>query len=105
MASHWRVEPLVGSYLARVPLVSSVESLEASVDILVDCLASGPLTFSHNTNIVLQNDSPAKTWTKTSNILKKIVRNTENPEIFARILFSRIALKDIFAALKFATRA
>ena len=27
---------------------------------------------------------------------------TVNPEIFARILFSRIALKDIFVALKFA---
>ena len=26
--------------------------------------------------------------------------NTVNPEIFARIIFSRIALKDIFAALK-----
>ena len=30
---------------------------------------------------------------------------TVNPEIFARILFSRIALKDIFAALKFTLRA
>ena len=28
-----------------------------------------------------------------------------NPEIFARILFSRISIKDIFATLKFATRA
>ena len=28
-----------------------------------------------------------------------------NPEIFARILFSRIGLKDIFVTLKFATRA
>ena len=30
---------------------------------------------------------------------------TVNPEIFARILFSRIALKGIFVMLKFATRA
>ena len=31
--------------------------------------------------------------------------DTVNPEIFARILFSRIALKKLFAALKVATRA
>ena len=31
--------------------------------------------------------------------------NTVNPEILARILFSRIALKDMLAALKFATTA
>ena len=30
---------------------------------------------------------------------------TVNSEIFARILFSRIALKDIFVTLKLATRA
>ena len=29
--------------------------------------------------------------------------NTLNPETFARILFLRIALKDIFVTLKFAT--
>ena len=68
MASHWHVEPLVGSYWARVPLVSSVESLEASVDILVDCLALESLTFSLSANIVLQNEPPAKTYSKTSNI-------------------------------------
>ena len=33
------------------------------------------------------------------------IGGTVNPEIFARTLFSRIALKDIFATLKFATRA
>ena len=32
--------------------------------------------------------------------LASATSNTVNPEIFARILFSRIALKDIFAALK-----
>ena len=30
---------------------------------------------------------------------------TVNPEILARILFSRIAFKDLLAMLKFATRA
>ena len=30
---------------------------------------------------------------------------TVNPEIFTRILFSRIALKDIFATLKIASKA
>ena len=35
----------------------------------------------------------------------KYTESTVNSEIFARILFSRIALKDIFATLKFATSA
>ena len=34
-----------------------------------------------------------------------LLQHTVNSEIFARILFSRIALKDIFATLKFATKA
>ena len=29
-----------------------------------------------------------------------IIQSTVNPEVFARILFSQIALKDIFATLK-----
>ena len=33
------------------------------------------------------------------------VKFTVNPEIFARILFSRYAFKDIFVALKFVTLA
>ena len=36
--------------------------------------------------------------------MKKMV-STVDSEIFARILFSRIALKDILAMLKFATKA
>ena len=68
MALHWRVEPLVGSYWARVPLESLVESLEASVGILVGWSALESLTFSHNTNFVLQNESPVRIYSKTSNI-------------------------------------
>ena len=34
-----------------------------------------------------------------------LIKVTVNSEIFARILFSRIALKHIFSTLKFATRA
>ena len=44
-------------------------------------------------------------WIGVLHVSSVPFRCTVNPEIFVRILFSRIALKDVFATLKFAKRA
>ena len=43
--------------------------------------------------------------TRMSLRVSEVLLSTVNSEIFARILFSRIALKDIYSTLKIATRA
>ena len=46
----------------------------------------------------LRKDFPLSGYVEVSAEIKAL--NTVNPEIFGRFLFSRIALKDIFATLK-----
>ena len=53
-----------------------------------------------NTENLYQVPPPAKSVEDLPRKYIKTVCITVNPEIFARTLFSRIALKDIFAALQ-----